>query len=86
LASLTKKRFFFWEFLFGAFPGDKKSNCVWWNALRQYEKVSPEFQPPETRENPLSLSYTHPHKPVTSQRLVHWVKDLLAKDGVDDSV
>ena len=30
--------------------------------------------------------YIKPHKPVTSQRIAHWIKDLLGQAGVDTSV
>ena len=32
---------------------------------------------------PLFLSYVKPHKPVTSQRIAHWIKDSLKEAGVD---
>ena len=50
--------------------------------LRHYEKVTLEFRT-ATRETALFLSYTRPHKPVTSQRLSHWMKDLMGEAGVD---
>ena len=31
------------------------------------------------------LSYVRPHKPVTSQKLAHWVRDVLAEAGVERS-
>jgi len=34
---------------------------------------------------PPFLSYIKPHKPVTSQRIAHWIKDALKKAGVDIS-
>ena len=35
---------------------------------------------------PLFLSYVKPHKLVTSQRLAHWIKDLLKEAGVNTEV
>lgn len=32
---------------------------------------------------PLFLSYVKPHKPVTSQRLAHWINDTLKKAWID---
>ena len=32
------------------------------------------------------MSYVKPHKPVTSQRIAHWIKDLLQDAGVDTNV
>ena len=86
LASLTKKRTPGLppkELFFGAFPGDQKLCVV--HCLRQYEKATQEFRAPDGEKNPLFVSYTRPHKPVTSQRLAHWIKDLLGEAGVDKS-
>ena len=35
---------------------------------------------------PLFLSYIKPHRPVMSQRLAHWVKDLLKEARVDTEI
>ena len=35
---------------------------------------------------PLFILHIKPHKPVTSQRIAHWIKDLLGQAGVDTSV
>ena len=35
---------------------------------------------------PLFILYIKPHKPVTLQRVVHWIKELLGQAGVDTSV
>ena len=86
LASLTKKRSPGLpprKLFFGAFPEDRRLCVV--ECLRRYERETAEFRQPESREKPLFLSYVHPHKPVTSQRLAHWVKDLLVEAGVDQS-
>ena len=32
--------------------------------------------------NPLFLSYIKPHRPITSQRVAHWIKDVLGEAGV----
>ena len=34
----------------------------------------------------LFISYVKPHKPVTSQRIAHWIKDLLTEAGVNTAV
>ena len=34
----------------------------------------------------LLLSYIKPHKPVTSQCLANWLKEILGKAGIDTSV
>ena len=87
LASLTKKRtpgappkvLFF-----GAFPEEERL-CVM-KCLHHYEKVTSEFRLEGGDDQPLFLSYTKPHKPVTAQRIAHWIKDLLAEAGVDTKV
>ena len=79
LASLTKKRSrdlppkepFFTEF-----PSDKLL-CVL-KCLKHYKERTREFRSSDPGEKPLLLSYVRPNKPVTFQRLVHWVKDLMA--------
>ena len=53
--------------------------------LKFYEKKTRVFRQPESGEKPLLLSYICPHNPLTSQRLAHWFKDLLADAGVDES-
>ena len=73
------------EYFFGAF---KKDGCLCvMECLREYERRTLEFQKqcPEVAD-PLFLSYVRPHKPVTSQRIAHWIKDLLQLAGVDTAV
>ena len=82
LASLTKKRtpgLSPKELFFGAFPSDKHLCVV--ECLKSYEEKTREFRQPGSEEKPLLLSYIRPHNPVTSQRLAHWVKDLLADES-----
>ena len=85
LAALTKKRKVgapAKELFFGAFPQDHTLCVV--QCLRQYEKVTKDIRPKDRAEsNPLFLSYIKPHRPVTSQRIAHWIKDLLGEAGVD---
>lgn len=85
LASLTKKRSPGApprELLFGGYPEDENLCVV--QCLRSYEKATLEFriQPPSV-ENKLFLSYVRPHKPVTSQRIAHWLKMTLDLSGID---
>lgn len=85
LASLTKKRkvgaspkeCFFRTFL------DDNNLCVV-QCLQQYEKLTQSYRhsTPDTPQ-PLFISYVKPHKPVSSQRLAHWIKDMLAGAGID---
>ena len=85
LTSLTKKRnpgLPLKELFFRAFPSDERLCIV--HCLRQYEKITQELRSSELEEKPLFISYTRPHKPVTSQRLAHWIKDLLSEAGVDN--
>ena len=52
--------------------------------MRQSQQI--EFRGKGDGPKPLFLSYTRPHKPVTSQRLAHWVKEILPKAGVNTEV
>ena len=54
------------------------------SCLRQYEAVTLEHRESDPI-NPqlLFLSYIKPHKPVTSQRLANWLKEILGKAGID---
>ena len=64
-------------------PFLKTTLCVV-QCLRQYEKVTKDICPKDRSEaNPLFLSYIKPHRLVTSQRIAHWIKDLLGEAGVD---
>ena len=88
LASLTKKRQLgasLKECFFPSFPGDDRLCVV--QCLRQYEAVTEGSRrvEPDTPA-PLFLSYEKPHKPVTAQRLAHWVKDFLKEAGVDTEI
>lgn len=88
LPSLTKKRKVGAppkESFFGAFPGDKWLCVV--ECLQQYEENTLEFweQRMETPDS-LFLSYVKPHKPVSSQRIAQWVKDMLQLAEVDTSI
>ena len=65
---------------FGAFPENAKLCVV--QCLRHYEKVTEEFRQVDNDSNPLILSYIKPHRPITVQRIAHWIKDML-EAGVD---
>lgn len=71
------------EQFFGAFS--EKRLCVV-ECLRQYERVTASRRDPQSEAQPLFLSYIKPFKPVTSQRIAHWIKDLLSEAGVDTRV
>ena len=85
LASLTKKRKVgapLKECFFASFPHDSRLCVV--QCLQAYEKATRKFRVIEpSTPAPLFLSYVRPHKPVTSQRIAHWIKDTLRKAGVD---
>ena len=88
LATLTKKRqpgTPAKRLFFGAFPDDGKLCVV--KCLRQYEKITLNSRPQISNQpNPLFLSYIKPHKPITSQRIAHWIKDVLTEAGVNTEV
>jgi len=85
LASLTKKRKVgapAKECFFASFTGDSRLCVV--QCLRTYEEVTTKFRNTQAgAPSPLFLSYVQPHKPVTSQRIAHWIKDTLKEAGVD---
>ena len=88
LPSLTKKRNPGAppkEVFFGSFP--ENGNLCVTNCLRCYEDRTKEFRSSaEGLPKKLFLSYIRPHKPVTSQRIAHWIKDLLGLAGIDTSI
>ena len=85
LPTLSKNRKPAKQFTFGAFPADSRL-CVM-RFLRQYEAVTLEHRESDPG-NPqlLFLSYIKPHKPVISQHLANWLKEILGKAGIDTSV
>ena len=88
LASLTKKRHLgaaLKECFFASFPEDSRLCVV--HCLKQYETLTEGYRRVDPgKPAPLFVSYVKPHKPVTSQRLAHWVKDLLKEAGVDTGI
>ena len=84
VAALTKKRTpgLPSKELFFAFPDDMYKSLRMVECLHHYKRVTLEFRT-ATREAALFLSYTRPHKPITSQGLAHWIKDLMGEAGVD---
>ena len=62
------------------------TDCVYYNAC-QYEAVTNQLQVifPE-KAALLFLSYLQSHKPVTTQNLAPWVKELLKETGIDTEV
>ena len=87
LASLTKKRTPGLppkELFFGAFPGNECLCVV--KCLSAYESATAELRTVDGGVTHLFISYTRPHKPITSQRIAHWIKDLLSDAGVNTDV
>lgn len=66
--------------VFRAF-GEDDSLCVV-QCLWQYEKVTHPFCQSALDAPSHFFSYVRPHKPVSSQRLAHWIKSMLAGAGV----
>ena len=71
------------ERFFGAFP-DKRFCVV--ECLKYYEEMTLKHRDMQAEVQPLFLSYIKPFKPVTSQRIAHWIKDILSEAGVDTRV
>ena len=70
--------------LYASFTKDSRLCVV--QCLKAYEEATKSHRSirPDTPA-PLFLSYGKPHKPVTSQRIAHWIKDSFKKAGVDTS-
>ena len=66
------------ELFFGAFPEDKDLCVV--QCLRCYELATRDLRSQGTA---LFVSYVKSHKPVSSQRIAHWLKTTLALSGID---
>ena len=85
LASLTKKRKVgapLKDCFFASFPQDECLCVV--QCLCKYEETTRKYRDIQANKPaPLFLSYVEPHKPVSSQRIAHWIKDTLKKAGVD---
>ena len=85
LASLTKKRKVgapLKECFFASFPHNSSLYTV--QCLQAYEKATGNFRVIEpSTPAPLFLPYVKPHKPVTSQKIAHWIKETLRKAEVD---
>ena len=88
LASLTKKRQTgapLKELSFASFTVNDRLCVV--QCLRQYESVTSQFQTVVPQNAALLfVSYVKPHKPVSTQRLAHRIKDLLKESGVNTNV
>ena len=80
LASLIKKRQTGAPLKEISFASCKWQTIVWFNVWSYDQPVTPQ------RAAPLFLSYVKPHKPVTTQRLAHWIKDLLKEAGANTEV
>ena len=82
LATLTKKRtpgLLPKELFFGAFPGNECLCVV--KCMDRYEIATTSLLPNENGAKPLFISYTKPHRPVSSQRIAHWIKEMLGRAG-----
>ena len=88
LATLTKKRSPGAppkELFFGGFPEDERVCII--RCLRVYEKITAEHRGEgQEKESKLFLSYVKPFRPVTSQRIAKWIKDVLGEAGVDTAI
>lgn len=71
--------------VFEAFPPDKKLCVV--ECLRCYEDRTRQFRSGKSNQPmPLFLSYIKPHKAITSQRLAHWMKNIMEEAGIDVNI
>ena len=51
--------------------------------LERYEIATTGLRPNKNGAKPLFISYTKPHRPVSSQHIAHWIKEMLGRAGVD---
>ena len=73
------------EVMFGAFPEDSRLCVV--KCLRQYEEATAQYREMEpSNPQPVFLSYIKLHRPVTSQQIANWLKEILERAGVDTSI
>ena len=64
------------QVVFEAFSAGKKLCVV--ECLRCYEDRTSQFRSGgENQPNPLFISYVKPHKVIMSQRLAHWIKNIM---------
>ena len=73
------------EVFFGAYPPNRQLCVV--QCLKHYEQRTKAFRGSgEQQLTKLFLSYIKPHKPVTSQRIAHWIKMFLKDAGIDTGI
>lgn len=73
------------EIFFGAYEEDKDLCVV--QCMESYELVTQQFRPANSGSaDRLLLSHVKPHRPVTAERIAHWLKEVMSKAGVDTSV
>ena len=73
------------ELFFGAYEEDYDLCVV--QCLKSYESVTRQFRPTDSSStNRLLLSHVRPHRPVTAERIAHWLKQVMGRAGVDTSV
>ncbi len=52
--------------------------------LKEYEQHTLPFRPTEpSKPDKLLLSYINPHKPISSESLSRWIKDMLSRACID---
>ncbi len=61
---------------------------VWSNAYTSTKGLINRVLRPQSPQeaNPLFLSYIKPHKPVTSQKIAHWIEVLKNEAGINTQV
>ena len=73
------------QVVFEVFSADKKLCVV--ECLRCYEDRTSQFRSGgENQPNPLFISYVKPHKAITSQKLAHWIKNIMEEAGIDITI
>ena len=70
------------ELFFGGFPPDSRLCII--SCLRAYESITESLR--KENVSRLFLSYVKPHKPVTSQRIAHWIKSTPEAAGINTEI
>ena len=69
------------EFKLEAYPPDRRL-CIVRYVKHYYERT----RPLREKENSFFISYTRPHKRVTTQTLSRWIKNCMQRAGVDTGI
>ena len=68
-----------------SFPSNTNLCVV--DCLKEYERRTRLFRPKDpTKPNKLLLSYIKPYKPISTESLSRWIKEILSRAGIDTNI